>query len=219
MEEMIARDNILKKIQAALCRKTSMPFPDQSDAADVFKRGSESLAAQFEKEFTRLLGKFYAVTDEQMMVRQIIQLAKDNHWRQGCLSQSLLSRFPGLHALPFINTGPPLEADVAFTDCECLLARTGTIVISSAQPSGRAIPVYAPAHVIFAQYRQLMPDIRESIAFLKNKYPDGMPSMLSFSSGPSRTGDIEKTLVVGVHGPREVILFLLPDSSQHNPSS
>ena len=48
---------------------------------------------------------------------------------------------------------------------------------------------------------------------LKRKYTDGIPSMLSLATGPSRTGDIEKTLVVGVHGPREVYVFLIDEAS------
>jgi hypothetical protein len=46
-------------------------------------------------------------------------------------------------------------------------------------------------------------------ALMQAKYGDQMPSMISFATGPSRTADIEKTLVVGVHGPKEVYCFLL----------
>ena len=44
---------------------------------------------------------------------------------------------------------------------------------------------------------------------IKEKYSGQLPSMVSFATGPSRTADIEKTLVVGVHGPKEVYLFLV----------
>jgi L-lactate dehydrogenase complex protein LldG len=44
---------------------------------------------------------------------------------------------------------------------------------------------------------------------LKEKYNNEIPSMISLTTGPSRTADIEKTLVVGVHGPKEVFVFLI----------
>ena len=44
---------------------------------------------------------------------------------------------------------------------------------------------------------------------VKDKYGNDLPSLITFASGPSRTADIEKTLVVGVHGPKEVYLFLV----------
>jgi L-lactate dehydrogenase complex protein LldG len=46
---------------------------------------------------------------------------------------------------------------------------------------------------------------------LRDKYNTAFPSMVSLASGPSRTADIEKTLVVGVHGPKEVFCFLIDE--------
>ena len=46
---------------------------------------------------------------------------------------------------------------------------------------------------------------------IKNKYGDHLPSLITFATGPSRTADIEKTLVVGVHGPKEVFCFLVDE--------
>jgi len=55
----------------------------------------------------------------------------------------------------------------------------------------------------------LVYDIRDGLVALKEKYQQQLPSLITFATGPSRTADIEKTLVVGVHGPREVYLFLV----------
>jgi L-lactate dehydrogenase complex protein LldG len=45
--------------------------------------------------------------------------------------------------------------------------------------------------------------------YLKEKYNGQLPSSINFATGPSRTADIEKTLVVGVHGPGQVYVFLI----------
>ena len=211
MEQAIARENILVKIRVALQRKTVLPFPDQLGSQEVFKVGNEELPLQYEKEFKRLMGKLYYCRDIDEMRLQLMLLATRYGWKDLTIPPDLLSSLTGLDKLPFVNTGPALQADATLTDCECLVARTGTIVLSSAQSAGRALPVFTPVHMVFAFPRQLMPDIRQAITFLKNKYPEGMPSSVVFASGPSRTADIEKTLVVGVHGPREVFLFLLQE--------
>ena len=44
---------------------------------------------------------------------------------------------------------------------------------------------------------------------MQEKYKNNLPSLITFATGPSRTADIEKTLVVGVHGPKEVYVFLI----------
>jgi len=62
---------------------------------------------------------------------------------------------------------------------------------------------------VLAYTSQLVPDLKDGFALLKQKYGDNMPSMISNVTGPSRTADIEKTLVLGAHGPKELFVFLL----------
>ena len=81
--------------------------------------------------------------------------------------------------------------------------------MSSAQDSGRMVSVYAPVHICIAWTHQLVYDIREGLDLLMEKYKNKIPSFITLATGPSRTADIEKTLVVGVHGPKDVYVFLV----------
>ena len=81
--------------------------------------------------------------------------------------------------------------------------------MSAAQQSGRTVSVYTPVHICIAYVDQLVYDIKDALLLIKQKYAGNIPSLITFASGPSRTADIEKTLVVGVHGPKEVYLFLI----------
>jgi L-lactate dehydrogenase complex protein LldG len=101
------------------------------------------------------------------------------------------------------------DSDVSITSCELLVARTGSMVLSSTASSGRTTSVYAPIHICIATSSQLVYDVKDALVFLQKKYGNQLPSQISFATGPSRTADIEKTLVVGVHGPKEVYCFLL----------
>jgi L-lactate dehydrogenase complex protein LldG len=81
--------------------------------------------------------------------------------------------------------------------------------MSAAQASGRTTSVYAPIHICIAYSHQLVYDVKDALQLVKDKYHHALPSLITFATGPSRTADIEKTLVVGVHGPKEVYLFLV----------
>ena len=81
--------------------------------------------------------------------------------------------------------------------------------MSTAQESGRTVSVYAPIHICVASTNQLVYDVKDALQKLKEKYTGNIPSLITFATGPSRTADIEKTLVTGVHGPKEVYCFLV----------
>ena len=75
--------------------------------------------------------------------------------------------------------------------------------------AGRRLSIYPPVHIVLAYTSQLVPDLKDAFALLKSKYGNQIPSMITNVTGPSRTADIEKTLVLGAHGPKELFVFLL----------
>jgi len=109
---------------------------------------------------------------------------------------------------PVTFTTDLANCDASITSCENLAARTGSIVLSSALNNGRTASVYAPVHICIAYSHQLVYDIKDALSGIKTGH-ENLPSLITFATGPSRTADIEKTLVVGVHGPKEVFCFLL----------
>jgi L-lactate dehydrogenase complex protein LldG len=92
-----------------------------------------------------------------------------------------------------------------------LVSRTGSVLISSKQASGRRLLVFPNIHIVVAYSSQLVHDIKDALKFIRKKYNNHLPSMITTISGPSRTADIEKTLVQGAHGPKEIYIFLIDD--------
>ncbi|RLD60658.1 MAG: hypothetical protein DRJ05_04215, partial [Bacteroidetes bacterium] len=114
--------------------------------------------------------------------------------------------------IPFISLESEFtQMDVGITYCEYLIARLGSIMISSRQTSGRRLNVYPENHIVIARSSQIVPDLKDALNNIKEKYKDNFPSMISVITGPSRTADIEKTLVMGAHGPRELYVFLIDE--------
>ena len=98
------------------------------------------------------------------------------------------------------------DIKVSFTSCRALLAHTGSIVIDSQQAWGRTLSILPDVHIVLATTRQLVYHL-ESILTPAQQHK--LPSMLTVITGASRTADIEKTLVMGAHGPKELYLLLL----------
>jgi L-lactate dehydrogenase complex protein LldG len=202
-----AKENILKKIRQALSNPAPLPFPKSEGNNSVFHPAADDLEVLFAEEFTKLQGKFAYCVNEDDLKAQIQQLVAARKWDNVYCNEE---QFSGL-GLTFTSV-PLKESDVSITGCEYLIARTGGIVMSSAQKSGRTVSVYAPIHICVAYTYQLVYDVKDGLQQIKEKYKSGLPSLITFATGPSRTADIEKTLVVGVHGPKEVYLFLVEGS-------
>jgi L-lactate dehydrogenase complex protein LldG len=99
------------------------------------------------------------------------------------------------------------QCDAGITECDALVAQTGTVLVTSRSAGGRALSVLPPHHVVLARSDQLLPGLPEAFALLKSKYAPNYPSLISFITGPSRTGDIERILVLGAHGPKKLTIF------------
>lgn len=101
------------------------------------------------------------------------------------------------------------EADLGVTSCDCLIAQLGAIVVTPKSAGGRALSVLPPVHLVVARRDQILPDLATAITFIRRRYDGRWPSTLSIIAGPSRTGDIEKIIVLGAHGPKRVAVFFI----------
>ena len=207
MKVSSSKERILKKIREALSNPVPLPFPKSEGNHSVFQPQNEELEIMFAEEFSKLLGNFAFCVNETDAKNQLVKLIAGKKWKNVfCVENDLLQLFNGL---PSINSSSLADCDAAITSCHYLVARTGAIVMSSAQKNGRTTSAYAPVHICIAYVDQLVFDTRDALKDLKKKYGNNLPSFITFAAGPSRTADIEKTLVVGVHGPKEVYLFLI----------
>ena len=209
MKSSSSKENILKTIRQALSNPVPLPFPKSEGNNSVFQPPADDLEIEFAHEFRKLLGKFAFCINEEDLQLQLKHLFLEKKWKNIYCAEEKLIPLISLSPDEKINQTTLHDCDVSVTSCEYLIARTGSIVMSSAQKQGRTVSVYAPVHMCIAYVDQLVYDIKEGIKLLKEKYRDNIPSLITFATGPSRTADIEKTLVVGVHGPKEVYLFLV----------
>jgi L-lactate dehydrogenase complex protein LldG len=218
------REAILERIRRALA--TPAPAPHFLEggvvpAGPLFPLPAPTgpgLRNRFRSEFEAVLGEFH----------EFESLAAAQGWLGGFVAglnegsvlaadvPALRRLASGLEGVAWISQGGSAgdweSFGVGLTTCESLVAESGTIVVSAAS-SGRAASVLPPIHIVAATTDQLVPDLSEALARLRRKYAEGLPSSATFVTGPSRTADIEKILVVGAHGPKRLLLMLLPEGA------
>lgn len=217
MEESTSREKILKKVRDALIEKTEAPYPIIDQDSSVYKELTEPLDVTFAEELVRIAGKFVYSESEDEFIGNLKSFILEKDWGVLFCQDTVLHRILKAGGIPFeAHSEALLEARIGITRCEYLIARLGTVMVSSRLSPGRKVTVYPEIHLVLGYSSQLVPDLKQALAGVKKKYRDNYPSMISLISGPSRTADIEKTLVMGAHGPKELYVFLIDDVNSAN---
>ncbi|WMJ75443.1 LUD domain-containing protein [Cytophagaceae bacterium ABcell3] len=213
-----SREIILKKVKDALADRSKNSGSVPRRNKEVFsKTGEKDLSVLFAENFIKNMGEFVFTESDDEFLSSFKALQFKKNLRHTYVFEPELARLFESRGID-IHTeehGFMESVEASVTTCEALVARTGSIFLSSANKSGRRLSVYPPAHIVVARTSQIVYDISDGISYLKNKYKGGLPSMLSLTTGPSRTADIEKTLVLGAHGPKELIVFLIDDTATY----
>jgi L-lactate dehydrogenase complex protein LldG len=209
MKVSSSKEKILKKIRQALSTPVPVPFPQSEGKESVFQPATQEAEVEFAENFTKLQGKFSFCLSEKELQQQLQELITVRKWSNIYCREEKLKSMLQQNGFSQNFSNDLAGCDASITTCELLIARTGSIMMSSAQQSGRTVSVYAPVHICIAYTDQLVYDIKDALLRVKEKYAAKLPSLITLATGPSRTADIEKTLVVGVHGPKEVFCFLI----------
>jgi len=209
--EVKSREKVLKNVRNALISKTDSPFSTvENDSSVYVDNNNPYIDITFAEEFSKVGGKFIYCENENELILNLNALFNQYKYGNTYCADNEIKEILTLAKIPFSDNNDDLhKAGVCVTYCESLVARFGSIVVSSRQMSGRKANVYPPVHIVLAYTSQLVMDIKDALAKIKTKYDNKVPSLISFITGPSRTADIEKTLVMGAHGPKEVFVFLI----------
>lgn len=204
-----ARIKILQRIRRALKNKLPIPYPDVVDGEGIFEPIPEDLAICFAEQFQAVGGNFIYCENTDTLMANLEQLTKLKGWDAiHCQDARWLHLFKRYEFNKITPSTTFKEGSVSITACMQLVARTGSILFSSIQAAGRTLSIAPDIHIVIATTQQLVYNINEALEAQLQQYTP-LPSMLSLTTGASRTADIEKTLVMGAHGPRELYLFLV----------
>ncbi len=206
---MTSKQKILNSITQARDLHGLVTLPT-TENCDYYFQPESNLQNIFKAEFELVSGEFYStktLTETQQTLADII--TKKGIHSISVFDKNIKDKIPNYISINFER--PIGQANAAINTCEFLIARTGSVFISSKQISGRRINVIPPVLIILAHHNQIVYNIDDAIIAMQTKYSYSFPSLCSIITGPSRTADIEKTLILGAHGPKEIVVIVQID--------
>jgi len=211
MDESTPKEKVLKKIRNALINKKDNPYSGLDLESPIYVINEEDPLVLFANTFTDKGGKFlYCETADELM-ENLATIAQDYQLEPLFCSDPAIREI--LRTAEIASIADPLELPnlkASITRCEQLVARTGSIVMSSKLHGGRNSYSMPDVHIVIGYASQVVREIKHALQEIKTRY-SSPPSLVTFVTGPSRTGDIEKTLVMGAHGPKELYLLFIDD--------
>jgi L-lactate dehydrogenase complex protein LldG len=169
---------------------------------------------QFASNCVLLRAEFILCSSPKDLNQKLTGLARESGWRnlaahKGKIADAAVTAL-GLPTL-IVDEGYDIaeleRADAAVTECDALIAQTGSVLITSKSAGGRCLSALTPHHVVVATKEQMVADLKAAFDLLEKRYSGNYPSLISLITGPSRTGDIERILVLGAHGPKRLTIF------------
>ena len=200
-----ARQEILSRLKNAVHKVPEKPEFD----TPVYLSIDKPLELAFKENLEKVNGSVHLFPAEEELYKTLKSfLSKFNSKNICCKEEAILKNLEAFK-IPFSECSDlPDSIEAGITGCEFLIAHTGSAMVSSAQKGGRQLFVYPPIHIIIASKNQLVDYLEKAYLNIQTKYGPNLPSQITLITGPSRTADIEKTLILGAHGPKELHVFI-----------
>lgn len=220
-----SREQILTTIRKAI---GTPPGRDRASAPEFSSRNSveetrDELAGRFQSEMIRVGGRFHHATSDESVCAYIEQVAAAERATTVICSNPQLADEFGIakrlaaKGIAFITDPTESDivtnaarADIGITGIDYALAETGSLVLLARAEQPRSVSLLPPVHIALIRPEQIIRGFDELFELLRADFEaTGVKSAVTFITGPSRTADIELTLVVGVHGPQQLHAVLI----------
>jgi L-lactate dehydrogenase complex protein LldG len=207
--EHSGRERILERIRSALSKPAPLRTGKTEVVAPVINDPLLRFQAECATNKTECIVASDAVASAAALANVLSSVPPgDIFVQESPLLRRLETALGHRHGIRWSGDGPPDEAvQATVTLAELLVAATGSVLVSAAC-GGRRASIIAPVHIVVATMNQLAPMLDTAFALIRERGIANRNSALSLITGPSRTGDIEKILVMGAHGPRRLVVVL-----------
>ncbi len=217
LDTSAARGRILQRIRQRQSRPASLKAQEQA-AAEAYvaehPQGprpavDEDRVAHFVRTSERM-----ASTVERVATLADVPAACARYLKAGGLPTTAIA-WPTLKSMDWDTAGltvefrAPVDADlVGITGCFCAIAETGTLMMLSGPDTFASASLLPETHIAVVPASRVVAGMEDGFELLRSERGEP-PRAINFISGPSRTGDIEQTIVLGAHGPYRVHLVIV----------
>ena len=213
-----ARENILARIRRAQGRGASRPSQAELEAIETYLRAhprgtlpkvEADLVARFRARAEAMQSTTEEVTGEADVPAAVARYLKSTNLPLGgCVWPQLARldwRAAGLDLYAREATG---EDAVGVTGVFAAIAETGTLVLASGPDTPASASLLPETHVAVVRAGRIVAHMEDAFALAREAFGQ-LPRAINFVSGPSRTADIDQTIVLGAHGPSRVHIILI----------
>ena len=212
MDTSVARRNILARIRAAQGRPAEPAASERDAAADYLARHPEGprppmpddLVARFIEEARKMSTTVDEVDAPGDVPGAVYRYLTAHGLPVQAIAWQTLRDFAWAEAGVTVEFRKPEDLDlVGITGCFCATAETGTLVLLSGAETYASAGLLPETHVAIVPASRIVAGDEEAFGLMRAERGE-LPRAVNFVSGPSRTGDIEQTIVLGAHGPYRV---------------
>ena len=150
-----------------------------------------AMIERFKESVESVSGKCIVTTDVADVLKQIIADLKATRVASS-------ENPPNAHDI--------FEFEVGISTAQAGIAETGTLVLDSARERHRLVSLVPPVHIAIIDASSIVETLGEALTLLQKDKE--ISPVITFITGPSRTADIELTMAIGVHGPRELYVIV-----------
>jgi len=215
MNERTNKEQILAKVRNAVISKGENIFSDVNLQSDNWKPFTEEDGCEFTfiDRFKKNDGIFAYFENDSNFIDALRQYIVENEWNPLFCTSPRIKELMQNHNVEIefcddFTTHP--KRTVCISDCECLIARTGSIVVSDSCAGSLEAFSLADTLLVYAKPNQFVNGMKDALDFLKEKY-EKLPSTTTIISGPSRSIEFDNQLVIGAQGIRQIALFLVDE--------
>lgn len=180
-----------------------------------------ALIKQFKSELEKINGECFVASDYEDATKIISSIIKQNIYKRAVVNSSILIKesifLDNSMNIKFVRD---LDAhqdfrkvlaatDVGISYAEYLVAQTGSAILVADNNEPRLLSLLPEASIIISEAANLVSDLSEAMKLLSARNLFSIPNCVTIVSGPSRTADIEKVLVTGVHGPKKLYVIIV----------
>lgn len=214
LSERTNKEQILAKVREAVMTKDENLFKDVNMQVDTWTPFKEEDGADFTfvERFKGNGGIFVYFESNDDFIEAMKQYVVENQWEPLCstsMKMESVLKDSGIELCRDYTT--KRKKTVTITDCECLIAQTGSVVVTDICAGSRAAFSDADTLLIYASPSQIVANMKEVLHLLKEKYENNKPSETVIITGPSRSTEIDNQLVIGAQGIKQIALFLVEE--------
>ena len=217
---MSSREDILGRVRAGLKRNASNVAAARADIEAALSQCAQGPKPAIDQappallERFRLKSELQSTTVDRVAQEPEVPAAVARYLTNMKLPKSAVA-WPALMALDWAGAGLAVEgrgardADlIGITGCFCAVAETGTLMLCSSPDTPATVSLLPETHIAIVRAARIVPYMEDAWALARQELGT-LPRAVNFISGPSRTGDIEQTIVLGAHGPYRVHVVIV----------